>query len=108
VVIGARLAYDVTLVEGQVVIFEDLDQVPMPEAVSAASTNARLGSDDGRSQDVIAGVPELPISAAADLMTGGIGDGVAVLTVQTRNGVATATVGEGNRLEALLGKCEGA
>ena len=37
---GACLTHDIAVVEGQVVLLEDLDEIPVPEAVSAASTDA--------------------------------------------------------------------
>jgi hypothetical protein len=53
-------------------------------------------------------VAELPIAAAAGLFAGGVGDGVAVLTVQARDGVEASAVACGDLLEALLGKLEAA
>jgi hypothetical protein len=41
---------------------------------------------------VIAGVAELPVGAAAGLFAGGVGDGVGVIAVQARDGVAAAAV----------------
>jgi hypothetical protein len=104
--ICARPAQMVPFEVGKVVVVAlvKLDQLPMPETVSTASTDARLSPDHHSGQDVIAGVAELPISAAAGFFAGGVGDGVAVLAVQARDGVETTTVGEGNLLEALLGE----
>jgi hypothetical protein len=107
VVIGTRVAYDVTLVEGQVVILEDLDHVPMPGPTPTPQAHARLGPDYRSRQDVIAGVAGLPIGAAAGLFASGIGDAVGVLAVQARDRVEACAVGERDLLEALLGEGEG-
>jgi hypothetical protein len=55
VVTGASLPHEVALVEGQVILLEDLEQLPMPEATPAAGTYARLGPDHRGGQDMVAG-----------------------------------------------------
>jgi hypothetical protein len=75
-----------------VVVFGELDKATMPEAAPAASADASLGSDDRSSQDVIAGVAELPIGAATGLFASGVGDNVVVITVQARDSVGTAAM----------------
>jgi hypothetical protein len=107
VITGARLTYDVTLVKTQVILFEDLEEISMPETVSTACTEARLCPNHRSSQDVIASVAELPVGAVAALPVSGVGDAVGVLAVQARDGVATATVGEGDLLEVHFGEGEG-
>jgi hypothetical protein len=107
VIAGASLTHHIAVKVGQVILLENLDHIPMPETMSTASTDARLGADDCGGQDVIAGVAELPVGAAAGLFAGGVGDVVGVLSVQTRDGVAAAAVGEGDLLEALFGEHEG-
>jgi hypothetical protein len=87
-----------------VVTLDALDQLPVPETVPTASTDARLGPHHRSSQDVIAGVPELPISATAGFFAGGVGDVVGVLTVQARDGVDTAAMGDRDLLEVLLAR----
>jgi hypothetical protein len=104
--LGARPAEMVAVEVRQVVVvvFGKLDKATMPEAAPAASADTSLGSDDGGSQDVIAGVAELPIATAAGLFASGIGDAVGVLAVQARDSVAATSVREGDFLEALLGE----
>jgi len=106
VVIGARLAHDVTLVEGQVILLEDLDQLPMPETTAAAGTHARLGPHDADGQDVIANMPKLPILTGAGLGVAGVGDLVRA-AAGSRDGVEAAAVASGDLLEATLGEGEG-
>ena len=89
---GASLTHHIALVEGQVIFLENLDQLPIPDTAPTASTDARLGPDDAGGHHVIAGVAELPIAAAAALRVAGVGDVVAVLAVQARDGVAAAAV----------------
>src|SRR5215210_4173870 len=90
-----------------VVVFGELGKLPMPETTPTPGTHARLRADNRSGQDVIASVPELPIAAAAGLITGGVGDGVFVLAVQARDGVAAAAVASGDLVETLLGEHEG-
>ena len=89
---GARLARDVALVECQMILVEDLDQLPMPEPAAAPGAHARLRPDHSRTEDVITAMPVLPILAAAGLGAGGVGDVVAMLAVQARDGVEPAAV----------------
>jgi hypothetical protein len=98
VIAGASLTHHIAVKVGQVILLENLDHIPMPETMSTASTDARLGADDCGSQNVIAGVAELPIAAAAGLFTGRVGDVVGVLAVQARDGVGTAAMRSGDFL----------
>jgi len=109
-VISARRAEEISIEVRQIVVvaLDALDQLPMPETASTASTHASLGPNHRSSQDVIASVPELPIYALAGLFACGVGDVVMVIAVLGRDGVGAAAVGEGYLLEALLGESEGA
>jgi hypothetical protein len=108
-VIGASRAEEIPVEVRQVVVvaLEDLDQLPMPETVSTASTDARLGPDHSSSQDVIAGMAELPIGAVAGLLTSRVGDVVGVLAVQARDVVVPAAMACGDLLEVVLGEGHG-
>jgi hypothetical protein len=77
-----------------VVVLNTLDHIPMPETVSTSGTDARLGTDHRSGQDVIAGVTELPVGAAAGLFACRIGDVVGVVTAQARDSVGTAELVE--------------
>src|SRR5829696_7691173 len=79
----------------------------MPEATTAPRTHARLCPNDRSGQDVIAGVAELPVGAAAGLFAGCVGDGVGVRAVQARDGVEASAVGGGYLLEVLASEGEG-
>jgi hypothetical protein len=107
VIAGASLTHHIALVEGQVILFEHLGHIPMPETMSTASTDARLGADDCGGQNVIAGVAKLPVGAAAGLFACRVGDVVAMLTMQARDGVGAAATGERDLLKVLAGEVEG-
>jgi hypothetical protein len=105
-VIGALEAEEISVEVGQVVVvaLDTLGKLPMPEAPTATGANSRLRPDYRGGQDVIAGVPEVPILAGAGFIAGGVGDVVVVLAVQARDGVEASAVGEGYLLEVFL--CE--
>jgi len=106
---GALRAEKIPVEVGQVVmvVLVKLDQIPMPEPTAATGTDARLCADDADGQDVIAGVPELPILALAGLFAGGVGDAVGA-AAGSRDGVEASAVGCGDLLEATRGEGEGA
>jgi hypothetical protein len=107
---GALGTEEISVEVGQVVVvaLDALGKIPVPEMATAPGADARLRADDRGGQDVVAsGSPYLLIGAVAGLFAGGVGDVVGVLSVQTRDGVAAAAVGEGDLLEALFGEHEG-
>jgi hypothetical protein len=108
-VIGARRAELVTIEVGQVVVIalDALDQLPMPEAPPAPRTHARLGPNHCGGHHVIAGAAELPVGAAAGLFACRVGDVVAMLTMQARDGVGAAATGERDLLKVHAGEVEG-
>src|SRR5215216_1698152 len=108
-IIGALPAEPITVEVRQVVmvVLVKLSKLLMPETTPAAGTDARLCAHDRGGQDMIAGVVELPIGTVAALLTSGVGDVVAVLAMQARDGVEASAVACCDLLEALLGKHEG-
>jgi hypothetical protein len=108
-VIGALRAEKIPVEVGKPIMqaFDTFEEIPMPEPTAATGTDARLCADDADGQDVIAGVPELPILALAGLFAGRVGDAVGA-AAGSRDGVEASSVRCGDLLEATRGEGEGA
>ena len=89
-----------------VVVFGKLGKLPMPKAAPTPRADAGLRTNNRGGQDVIAGVAELPIAAAAGLGAGGVADGVGA-AARCRDLVEAAAMASGDLLEAFAGELEG-
>ena len=106
-VIGARRAEEISVEVRQVVVvvLVELDELPMPKAAPTPRADAGLGPNHRAGQDVIAGMAELPIAAAAGLGTGAVADGVGT-AARCRDLVEASAVASGDLLEVFAGESE--